>query len=141
LGDSIGTSKDTGLSGPAAAHYWLSLPVAFATGALAVVVARLVRAMVSTGALAGTDATEMMLVDLALALVIAFVCTAVLVARSQSAALAQILGVMAMLAVMHDFVHAAPKLWTVAFSRDWVLTVLTTTEPASVLVKGVSYRL
>jgi hypothetical protein len=120
---------------------WIALPVVFATGAAAVVVARLLRALVSDGELAGHNATAMMGSDFLVALGLTWLATRVLALRGNAVMLTQVLGVMVMLGLMHDLVHAAPRLWTVAFSRDWVLSVLTTTEPVSVLVKGISYRL
>ncbi|MBV1903576.1 MAG: hypothetical protein KUG58_08075 [Marinosulfonomonas sp.] len=102
-------------------------------GAGSVVLSRLVRFQVTGGALAGENSDLLMIVDgvVALTFVIAF--RSMLGVNGLSMKLAKIVGVVAMIGLMHSLVHEAPGAFAKVFSPVWVNEVIATTKPRSVL--------
>ncbi len=54
---------------------------------------------------------------------------------------AQTLGIVGMITIMHNFVHAAPTPFKMLFSDQWTEEVIAATEPKSILFRGVSFVL
>ncbi len=44
-----------------------------------------------------------------------------------------------MICVMHNLVHTWPGAFEIAFSQEWVSEVIETTQPQSILFRGVSF--
>jgi hypothetical protein len=114
---------------------------ALSMGMIAVVLARFIRAALADGELTGPDADIMMAVDAALGLAVGFALNMVFRMKGKVQETMRTLGVVAMVMVMHNFVHWAPVPFQMAFSTDWVAEVIETTKPNSVLFLGVSYEM
>ena len=119
--------------------------VAFALGCAAVIAVRYGRAEWLTDylgpGLTGAHAGLAMLADFGAALVLGVVLKAMLGAKGPHFAAAHTIGAGIMVLTMHDFVHAAPELWAKAFPLGWVNEVVATTQPRSILIKGISFEL
>jgi hypothetical protein len=107
-------------------------------GALGVFAARLGRASLADGALTGSAADTMMMIDAGVGLGLAVIVTALVRLHGKAAFAAQVAGVLAMLLLMHNLVHLAPTSFALLFSAPWVVEVTATTAPGSVLIQGVS---
>jgi hypothetical protein len=120
--------------------------VAFLFGCLAVALARYGRAafldneLIGAG-LIGSQPGLAMLADFAAALVFAIVLKAVLGTRNPQFMSAQVIGAGVMVLAMHNLVHLDPDLWSLAFPKAWVNEVVVTTQPHSILIKGISFQL
>jgi hypothetical protein len=106
-------------------------------GALGVVAARLGRASLADGALTGSAAETMMMIDAGVGLGLAVIVTALVRLHGKAAFAAQVAGVLAMLLLMHNLVHLAPTSFAMLFSAPWVVEVTATTAPGSFLIQGV----
>jgi len=108
-------------------------------GMVSVFLARYVRFQLMGGSLAGENADFTMLIDGGIGIACSFFLFAAL--RFQGAALktAQTLGIVAMIMIMHNFVHAVPKAFSLIFSEEWTEEVLAMTEPGSILFRGASF--
>jgi hypothetical protein len=123
-------------------RYPLSFVWAFLIGGLSVVVARLVRAtFAEDGGLAGVDPDFAMMMDGGIGLAVGFAVRMLFRLNAKELVLAQGAGIALMIATMHNFVHTAPGLWATAFSQGWVDEVLVTTEPNTLLFRGVTFEL
>ena len=60
---------------------------------------------------------------------------------SKAQAMAQTVGLAAMIVCMHNFVWEYPALFEQLFSSEWVATVQSETQPASIYFRGVSFTL
>lgn len=108
-------------------------------GMLAVLAARCVRFHLTGTGLTGADADITMLMDAAIAAGASFVLFTMLRFRAKQLWLAQAIGVAFMVSAMHNAVHAAPSVFDALFSPDWTAEVVETTEPGSILFRGVSF--
>ena len=109
--------------------------LALLTGGVAVVLARLVRAVWLGQTLTGNDAQTALMQDVGLALAVALVIGMLLGLPGRRLILVQMMGIAVMTVSMHDLVHAAPGLWEQAFPKAWVTDVLRTTLPNSLLIE------
>lgn len=112
---------------------------AFLLGMIMVLLLSYIRFHLGMGALAGDEAKGMMLADLALAIAGGFVIKQIFHFEAKVFQSAQMAGVFAMVAVMHNFVHWMPKPFELAFSPDWTAQVIASTEPNSLLFGGASF--
>lgn len=121
--------------------YPLSIVGACLIGMFAVFAARYARFHIFGGSMVGEDADIAMLMDGALAFGVGFIFRSFFSFESQEYITAKMVGIAAMIAVMHNFVHWAPGLFSGLFSPDYVEMTLAMTEPNSILFRGVSFVL
>ncbi len=119
--------------------YPASIVGAFLLGMLAVLITRWVRFTMAGGTLTGEDADIMMAIDGGLALAIGFVLKQMFRLSGKVQETAKTMGIFAMICVMHNLVHVWPGAFEKAFSPEWVTNVVETTEPNSVLFRGISF--
>jgi hypothetical protein len=117
------------------------LAIAIGVGALMVVATRFGRTIWDGGSLTGDGAGPAMLMDAGIALAALLVLRVLLRRRSRTTLVGNLGGLALGLLAMHNLVHVAPGVWTTAFPEAWVSDVLATTEPHSILIRGVSYEL
>jgi hypothetical protein len=118
--------------------YPLAIVGAFGLGAVSVVVARAVRAWLTSGEIAGDGATLAMLLDFGLAAGAGYASLVLLRSHGKEFAVAQAVGALVMVTTMHNLVHAAPGVWAGLFPSRWVDQVVASTEPGTLLIRGVS---
>lgn len=121
--------------------YPLSILCAFLLGLFGVAFGRYVRFQMMQTAIPDADPTMDWLVNGAIGLMIAFALSQVFRLRAKEYLGVQLLGVFVMMCTFHDLVHLMPDQFEKAFSQDWVQMMLTTTEPNSVLFRGMFYML
>ncbi len=119
--------------------YPMSIVGAFVIGMLAVLITRWVRYTLAGGTLSGEDADITMAIDAGLALAIGFVLKQMFRFSGKIQETAKTMGIFAMICVMHNMVHLWPGAFELAFSPEWVTDVVETTEPKSILFRGVSF--
>ena len=119
--------------------YPASIVLAFFLGMLAVLITRYVRYAMAGSALTGEDADITMAIDAGLALAIGFVLKQMCRLSGKIQETAKTLGIFAMICVMHNLVHTWPGAFEIAFSPEWVSDVIETTQPQSILFRGVSF--
>ena len=119
--------------------YPASIVLAFFLGMLAVLITRYVRYAMAGSALTGEDADITMAIDAGLALAIGFVLKQMFRLSGKVQETAKTLGIFAMICVMHNLVHTWPGAFEIAFSPEWVSDVIETTQPQSILFRGVSF--
>ena len=109
-------------------------------GMISVFIARFARFHLSGGSLAGGESADItMLIDGGLAAVLSFTLFTMMKFEGAEFKAAQTFGIAAMVCIMHNFVHAAPKAFNMVFSPNWTEEVIAGTEPASILFRGVSF--
>lgn len=121
--------------------YPISIIWAFAIGLLAVLITRYVRNALAGGTLTGEDADIMMAIDGGLALAVGFVLTQMFRVKGKAQETAKTAGIVVMIGMMHNMVHAWPGAFELTFSPEWVTDVVETTEPKSFLFRGISFAL
>ncbi|NNE80119.1 MAG: hypothetical protein HKN18_07580 [Silicimonas sp.] len=119
--------------------YPATIVAAALVGMLAVFVARYARFHLMGGSLAGEDADITMMIDGAIGIACSFVLFSALRFRGAEFKAAQTFGILAMIMIMHNFVHAAPKAFNLVFSEEWTNQVIAMTEPGSILFRGASF--
>ncbi len=117
----------------------VSIVGAFLIGMLAVMITRWARYTIAGGTLTGEDADITMAIDAGVALAIGFVLKLMFRFSGKAQETAKTVGIFVMIAVMHNLVHSWPGAFEKAFSPDWVTAVIETTEPNSILFRGVSF--
>lgn len=123
--------------------YPLSFVRAVFVGVIAVFVSRFIRYHLAGGSLAGSQesADLVMMIDGIIAVGAGFALKELFKISDKSLQLAQTVGVFMMIVLMHNLVHMVPGLFGMIFSPEWVQDVLTTTEPKSILFRGVTFLL
>lgn len=121
--------------------YPAALVGAALVGMLAVFSARYARFHLMGGTLAGEDADITMAIDGAIGVAVSFILFSALRFRGAEYKAAQTFGIFAMIMIMQNFVHAAPKTFSVLFSPEWTEDVITMTEPNSILFRGATFVL
>lgn len=121
------------------ASYPLSMVLAFGLGVLAFAIGRCIRFHLTGVAEAPPDPDTEMLLQLGTGLAIAAVMGAVDQMKAFEYMIAKSLGVVAGLLAFHNLVHLYPDLFKVLFSPIWVTKTVTTTEPFSLLWRGISF--
>ena len=114
---------------------------AFAMGALALVIARFLRFQIegASGQIAAPD-IEMVL-DVVLAISVAFLLREAMSLSAVKRMGAQFAGILLAVVTLHNAVHRMPDTFAQVFSRDWVQSVTTTTEPNSLYFRGHSFAI
>lgn len=105
-------------------------------GALSVFLARYARFHVMGGSFAGDDPDFTMMIDAGIAFVCAFALFALMRFEGKDFKAAQTFGIIAMIAVMHNFVHAAPGAFSSLFSKQWTAEIVAYSEPGSLYFRG-----
>lgn len=105
-------------------------------GMLAVFVARLVRYHIMGGTLAGDDPDFTMIIDGSIAVACSFLLFGMLKFKGKEFKVAQTVGIIAMIGLMHNFVHAAPSAFGLLFSTEWADDIVSYSEPGSVYFRG-----
>lgn len=123
--------------------YPLSFVRAALVGMVAVFLSRYIRFQLTGGTLSGgaEGADIFMMIDGAIAASAGFALKEVFRIQDKTLQMAQTVGVVMMLLLMHNLVHIAPNLFANVFSPEWTQDVLDTSEPNSVLFRGVSFML
>lgn len=114
----------------------LELPMAFLLGAIAVFAVRLLLFHQNGTALISATPDRTMAVEASAAIVLCIVAFLVLPFRGLSSLLAHFTGVAATIVLMHNVVHGAPAVFSLAFSPTWTEEVLATTEAKSIYFRG-----
>ena len=114
----------------------VTLVAAVLVGIFAVFLARLARFHLTGGTLAGDNPDVTMIIDAGIAVAVSFVVFSLLKIRGREFKVAQVVGVMAMIGIMQNFVHAAPSAFGLLFSKQWAEDVVTHSEPGSIYIRG-----
>ena len=122
-------------------RYPLSLIAAAVVGMLAVFLARYARFHLTGGGFDDMDPDMTMIVDGGLAAGCSFLLFGLLRFEGAEYKLAQTVGIVIMVCIMHNFVHMAPAAFDVMFSPEWTDEVIAYTDPKSILFRGVSFAL
>ncbi|PZQ99521.1 MAG: hypothetical protein DI533_02290 [Cereibacter sphaeroides] len=121
------------------AGYPLSVILSFALGAFAFCVGRYIRYQLSGMAETKTDPDVEMLIDLMVGVAIALLMGQLDRLKSYEQLIAKSLGVVFALLTFHNLVHMYPDEFSLLFSPLWVSKILATTEPHSILWRGISF--
>ncbi len=105
-------------------------------GMIAVVFARYARFHLMGGTLAGDNPDVAMAIDLAVAFGVAAGVFAILRFEGFANKGAHLFGILVMIAMMHNMVHAAPGVFNLLFSSDWTENVVSASEPNSLYFRG-----
>lgn len=119
--------------------YPLSFVLSFLIGMLAVLGSRYVRWHLLGMSADGADADVLMMIDGGIAAALGFVLQQVLWMRAPEHVTAQVVGVFAMICVMHNLMWWYPEEMAIVFGPDYVKSVMAYTEPNSLLFRGVSF--
>lgn len=111
---------------------------AVASGGMAVIAARLLRADLFDAGLTGAGAQQAMINDALLALAVALLVKMLFRLNFRQFLFLQTAGAAVMLLGMHNLVHLAPDVFAEVFPSQWVSAVLVETEPNSLLIRGAS---
>lgn len=111
---------------------------AIATGILAVVIVRVARFHITGVALVSDSPDITLAVETGAALLLSFMIFLLLPWKGIQYRFLQFGGVALMALTMHNMVHSAPGLFSLAFSSAWTDRVLAETEPGSMYVRGQS---
>ncbi len=114
---------------------------AFLTGLLTVLLSRYVRFQFTGGTLAGEDVEMAMVMDAVIAIAAGIFIRQLFKFEAKAYITANSVGVTFMILAMHNFVHYLPAPFELAFSPDWVETVVTTTKPNSLVFADMHYQL
>jgi predicted DNA-binding transcriptional regulator len=121
------------------AAYPLTILLAFAVGVLSNAIARLA-AFLSQGLPdGGTNLDYLMMMDFVTAMMLSLVIGACLGMNIRNFMAARSLGIVAGMLGLHNAVHLWPDLFARVYSTPWVGYILSTTEPRSLLWRGVSF--
>lgn len=121
------------------ALYPLSFLLAFVLGGLGYGLARYIRFHLTGVNDTPLDPDIEMLVDLAMGLVCTVLVSQVDRMRAPEQKVAKALGVIICLLTFHNLVHEFPEFFTGLFSKLWVTTIIASTEPHSLLWRGISF--
>ncbi len=121
-------------------RYPAALVGAALLGMLAVFVARFVRFHLMGGTLAGDDPDFTMLIDGGIAAACSFLIFGMLRFEGHEFKAAQTFGIVAMIGLMHNFVHAAPGAFGLMFSKQWTEDIVTYSEPGSLYFRGFYFQ-
>ena len=123
-------------------RYPLMIVWAAILGMIAVFLSRYIRFHLTGGSLTGGENAEMiMIIDGIIAAGGVFALKQLFAMDDKTLQFSQSVGVLIMVLGMHNLVHAFPKVFTTVFSSEWTQEVLETTEPKSILFRGVSFVL
>lgn len=110
------------------------LLTAILIGCLAVFAVRLSLFHLTGSALIGFDPVITMALEMGTAIAFSFLVFVFLPFNGFAARMGQIMGVVLMMTLMHNAVHAAPGLFGTLFSKDWTEDVIAATKPRSVYI-------
>lgn len=116
----------------------LGIASAVLVGMLTVVAVRAGFYHVTGAAMIGENPNMMMAIETGAALVASFLVFLLFPYRGAQYNFLQFLGVIIMISMMHNMVHKAPGVFSLAFSPEWTNIVTTVTEPNSFFVRGQS---
>lgn len=120
-------------------HRLLGLCFGVLAGALGVGVVRFIRWHYFGLSDEAISADMLLAIDAFAAIAFAYVVSGVFRFGGRAAMLAQMVGVLAMLASMHNLVWRYPDPFQVAFGTEWVARTLETTTPNTLQLRGFSY--
>ncbi|NNE88205.1 MAG: hypothetical protein HKN27_09025 [Silicimonas sp.] len=116
----------------------VGIGLAVLVGMLSVVAVRIAFFHINGAAMIGANPNVMMAMEAAAALFASFLVFLILPYKGAMYNFLQFLGVVVMISMMHNLVHKAPGVFSLAFSPQWTQTVTTVTEPNSFFVRGQS---
>lgn len=116
----------------------VGLFAAIFVGIVAVLAVRIVRFHLTGAAMVGGNADMTLLIETGAALALSFGIFLLLPYRGYKYKLLQFAGVALMISTMHNFVHSAPGLFSLAFSPEWTAQVTEATEPSTLYLRGES---
>lgn len=119
--------------------YPMSIIGAFMVGVFAVFATRFIRFHMLGGELTGENADLWMILDSVIAIGIVISLRSVFRFGGKALETAKTVGIVAMILMMHNFVHIAPGFFGSVFSPEWTSEVIATTKPKSFLFRGVSF--
>lgn len=122
-------------------RYPISLVAAAVAGMAAVFAARYARFHLTGGGYGDMNPDATMIVDAGLAAGCSFLLFGLMRFEGHAYKMAQSVGIMIMVCIMHNFVHMAPRVFDTVFSPEWTYEVVNTTYPKSILFRGVSYAI
>lgn len=119
----------------------LSYPMAFALGIASIILAKYVMYHMNGLPDPQADMDIQMAIDFGIASAVLFAFGIAFSMTSKTHMSCKLAGMWVATLGMHNLVHLNPDLWTGLFARDWVQWVLTTTEPNTLLFRGLSIAL
>ena len=117
----------------------VTLVAAVVLGMLAVFIVRLLRVHLMGGTLAGDNADITMIIDGGIAIAGAFLVFHLLRIKGLKFKAAQTIGIVTMIGLMHNFVHAAPGAFGLLFSDEWSEDIVEYSEPGSIYFRGMFF--
>lgn len=130
----------TGLRQPHKITQSLSYILAFAMGAMAVMIARFLRFQITGDPSQITGDMDLAL-DVLFAIVVAFLLREAVSLSAVKRMGAQVAGILLAVVTMHNVVHQMPDVFSRLFSSQWVAHVTETTEPGTLYFRGHSYSI
>jgi hypothetical protein len=115
---------------------WLGLSVALVLGAAATIAAMLVQYHVLGKPAPDVPQDMVLAIRIVMALAIGYGLGLVLRLVSFEALMAQALGVLAVVTLLHNAVHLAPEPFAKAFSSSWVQEIMASTEFRTAVFRG-----
>lgn len=112
----------------------VNLATAVLIGMLAVLAARVARFHLMGGLTSGEFTNVTVVFDGGIALVFSLLMLRILKSNDRAFKSALAGGVVAMVVLMHNFVHAAPGVFGLLFSKEWSNNVIAYSEPGSIYV-------
>lgn len=119
----------------------ISLALALLTGMLAYFLGRYVRFKLLATLLPSMNIDLDVGINAGLGVVATIVLSRLFKLCSRQQYSLQALGILVMTLGFHNLVHETPELFNAVFSPLWVNEVLTSTDPRSIVIRGVSFRM
>lgn len=116
----------------------LSLPFAILAGAIAVFAVRLAQFHINGTALVSNTPEMTMAVEAGVVILLSVIVMLMMPSKTALVKLGYLAGITVGLVAMHNAVHNAPALFSLAFSPGWTAEVLAATEPNSLYFRGES---
>ena len=121
--------------------YPLSILIAGIVGALSVIASRYIRFHVLGQDPGDMDPDFALAMDAMMGGAVAFVFREMLKLQGKVQATAQMVGIGAMICLMHNFVWEYPQVFEQLFSTEWVQTVQAETSPQSIYFRGITFQI
>lgn len=119
----------------------LSFPWALVLGAASIVLAKYVFYHANDLPKSGHNADMAMMLELGFGALALTLCALAFKMNSKTHLACKMAGLVGTHLALHNIVHLYPANWASLFSREWVAWILSTTEPNSILFRGLSIPL
>ncbi len=119
----------------------LSYPTAFMLGVISILLSRYVMYHMSGVPDPAQPADLREIIDISVGGIVLVAFTLAFSFKTKEHLFAKFAGLWVAQCTLHNFVHLSPDMWLTAFGYDWVEYIRSTTEPSSILFRGVSIKL